>query len=69
MLNKSIKALKKRGEKIISYKLAICDKLNQNNAFFDFNLSSLNPILANAQFPEETINKSSRASLDNGGSL
>ena len=67
MLDKSIKALEEYSDKIISYELAMCDELNQNNAFFGFNPSSLNPILANAQFPEEIINESSRASLDNGG--
>ena len=68
MLDKSIKALEERGEKIVNHELAICDKLNQNDAFSDFNPSSLNPVLANAQFPEKTINKSSRASLGNGDS-
>ena len=59
MLNKNIKALEERGKKIVNRELAIYDELNQNNAFFNFNPSSLDPVLANAQFPEETINKSS----------
>ena len=62
-MHKSIKALKKWGDNIITYELGIYNKLDWNAALVSFNLFSLNSVFVTVGAFSETP----QGSPDNGG--